>query len=63
MSTPLEKERGFVGWIRVGVSVSASGVLTAVVVVVVVVVAVIELFVVMSMAETSREGQVLSNKR
>lgn len=62
MSTPLEKERGFVGWIRVGVSVSASGVLTAVVVVVVVV-AVIELFVVMSMAETSREGQVLSNKR
>lgn len=61
MSTPLEKERGFVGWIRVGVSVSASGVLTAVVVVVVV--AVIELFVVMSMAETSREGQVLSNKR
>lgn len=38
LSTPLEKDKGFDGWIRVGVSLSASGDFVAPVVVVVVVV-------------------------
>lgn len=60
MSTPLEKDKGLDGWIRVGVSLSASGDFAAPVVVVVVVVMV----GVISIALTSRvPKRIYKNKK
>lgn len=58
LSTPLEKDKGLDGWIRVGVSLSASGDFVAPVVVVVVIVGVI------SIALTSRvPKRIYKNKK